>query len=972
MMLTTLPSNRVAQKVWYCLAFYCCLLILLTSAAFAQAVLIREPYLQLVTPTTITIVWRTDLLSADDSRVQYGTSEGILNQTETGAVIPGSNANVKDHFVTITGLNPGATYFYNVGTVTGNVVQGGGTLNHYFVTAPAVGSATPFTAWILGDSGTASADQVAVRDAMLNEPGANPPDVVLHAGDIVYESGTDAEFTTNHFEIYQDILRNTVLWPSFGNHEAESSDSASGTGPYYEAHVLPTAGEAGGSPSGTEAYYSFDYANVHFIVLDSSESSLTPGSPMLNWLQADLIAATNQQWKIAYWHHPPYTKGTHDSDNAASDGGRLVAMRENVLPILEAGGVDLVTAGHSHNYERSFLIDQVYGLGTGPNFATPNFATLQAGGYILDAGDGDPSGNGPYVKGPGANDGAVYVVAGHGGRSPVGGVGGHPVMFFFEPAFGSGLLEIDGNTLAFRNLRSDGAITDRFSIVKSNQDPPTVFAGPDQTVTLPNSANLDGTVTDDGLPTPALTTTWSRISGPGTVTFGNANAVDTTASFSVNGTYVLRLTADDGELTRSDDVAITVNPPPITITREAESGSLTAPMVVRSSGTASGGQYVEVPNGAGDNLNDATFGGPGQVSFSINIPQSGTYALWARTIAPGGGSDSFYVTRNNATILIKEWGVPQSTTWKWNKVNNVSISAGGFSLQFRQREDGTQLDQIILTNDLSFVPSNDPAPAGTLQFSTAAYSVAENVAGGNAIITVTRTGGSAGAVGVSFATSNGTATAGSDYTAVSQTVSFAAGDTADKTVSVPITDDTSFELDETVTLTLSAPTGGATLGSPSTAVLTITDNDPAGPSTITLEAESGSLTAPMVVRSSLTASGGQYVEVPNGGGNNQNDATFGGPGEVSFSINIPQAGTYALWARTIAPGGGSDSFYVTRNNSTVLIKEWSVPLSTTWQWNKVANISYTAGAHTLQFRQREDGTQLDQIILTNDLSFVPN
>ena len=109
------------------------------------------------------------------------------------------------------------------------------------------------------------------------------------------------------------------------------------------------------------------------------------------------------------------------------------------------------------------------------------------------------------------------------------------------------------------------------------------------------------------------------------------------------------------------------------------------------------------------------------------------------------------------------------------------------------------------------------APAA-LQFSSATYSVAEN--GGNATITVTRTGGSAGAVGVSFATSNGTATAGSDYTAVTQTVSFANGDTANKTVSIPILDDTLVEGNETVNLALSNPTGGATLGSPSTAVLT--------------------------------------------------------------------------------------------------------------------------------------------------------
>ena len=113
--------------------------------------------------------------------------------------------------------------------------------------------------------------------------------------------------------------------------------------------------------------------------------------------------------------------------------------------------------------------------------------------------------------------------------------------------------------------------------------------------------------------------------------------------------------------------------------------------------------------------------------------------------------------------------------------------------------------------------------SGSLQFSAATYSVAENVA--NATITVTRIGGSAGAVGVSFATSNGTATAGSDYTAVTQTVNFANGDTANKTVNIPIINDTTAEANETVNLTLSNPTGGATLGSPSTAVLTITDND---------------------------------------------------------------------------------------------------------------------------------------------------
>ena len=81
---------------------------------------------------------------------------------------------------------------------------------------------------------------------------------------------------------------------------------------------------------------------------------------------------------------------------------------------------------------------------------------------------------------------------------------------------------------------------------------PSVNAGTDQQITLPASANLDGTVSDDGNPNPPgqLTVTWTKQSGPGTVTFGNANAVDTTASFSVAGTYVLRLTANDSALRR--------------------------------------------------------------------------------------------------------------------------------------------------------------------------------------------------------------------------------------------------------------------------------------------------------------------------------------------------------------------------------------------------------------------------------------
>src|SRR5262249_31429664 len=91
---------------------------------------------------------------------------------------------------------------------------------------------------------------------------------------------------------------------------------------------------------------------------------------------------------------------------------------------------------------------------------------------------------------------------------------------------------------------------------------PTASARPDQTTTLAAGASLDGTITDDGQPNPPGVTTasWTKVSGPGTVTFGNASAVDTTATFSATGTYVLRLTASDSVLSTSDDIQITVNP----------------------------------------------------------------------------------------------------------------------------------------------------------------------------------------------------------------------------------------------------------------------------------------------------------------------------------------------------------------------------------------------------------------------------
>jgi hypothetical protein len=114
------------------------------------------------------------------------------------------------------------------------------------------------------------------------------------------------------------------------------------------------------------------------------------------------------------------------------------------------------------------------------------------------------------------------------------------------------------------------------------------------------------------------------------------------------------------------------------------------------------------------------------------------------------------------------------------------------------------------------------APAPEFQFSASGYAAQENV--GSATLTVTRAGDVEPAGSVGFATSNGTATAGSDYTATSGTLNFACGQTS-KTVAVPITNDTAAEPAETINLTLSAPTTGFSLGAPTITTLTIKTSD---------------------------------------------------------------------------------------------------------------------------------------------------
>lgn len=147
-------------------------------------------------------------------------------------------------------------------------------------------------------------------------------------------------------------------------------------------------------------------------------------------------------------------------------------------------------------------------------------------------------------------------------------------------------------------------------------------------------------------------------------------------------------------------------------------------------------------------------------------------------------------------------------------VDAVTESAENFKVVLSSPTNAT-----LGTAEGTVTITDDDGP-GAVQFSASTYNVAE--ADGTVTITVTRTGGDAAGVTVQYATSNGTATAGSDYTNSSGTLTFAAGETQ-KTFTVPIAVDAVLEQNETFTLTLSAPGGGGTLGTPSTATVTITE-----------------------------------------------------------------------------------------------------------------------------------------------------
>jgi len=357
----------------------------------AQALaLTRNPYLQMVTQTTISVRWRTDL--ASDSDLCYHTV--LANVATQCQNEPGP---VTEHEVELTGLTANTKYFYSVGDDDPTVLAGADA-DHYFWTQPAADSTDAVRIVYMSDGHAAGIGDTTglenVRDGYFTFVGSNLADIFVTGGDNAGQDGTDAEHTSDVFTPLATMLRNTHFFPAVGNHECGGGN----TDPFLASFTLPDGAELGGVASGSEEFYSFDYANIHFIMLSVGCTAYVSGSDQYNWFVSE-IAALDKDWTIIVVHYPPYSMGNIKSDTSIP----MTYLREVYAPIWEAAGVDLVLSGHNHCYERSMFLNGHYA----------DSDTFDPNSMVVEPGCGGGLCGSPYTKtggGPVADSGTVYAL----------------------------------------------------------------------------------------------------------------------------------------------------------------------------------------------------------------------------------------------------------------------------------------------------------------------------------------------------------------------------------------------------------------------------------------------------------------------------------------------------------------------------------------------------------------------------------
>ncbi|SHF69317.1 metallophosphoesterase [Flavisolibacter ginsengisoli] len=555
---------------------------------------IRGPYLQNTSGTSIMIRWRTDVPT--DSKVVVGTTYGNYTISATDSLV------TTEHKVQVTGLKSASKYFYRFGSSALPVL---GDASYYFSSAPPTSTKQKLRFAAFGDEGSYYTTQSNVLNSYLRNTANSPADVMLILGDNAYEDGTDTDFQNNFFVPFQNtILKNHSLFPTPGNHEYHTTPQNSMAAPYFQNFSTPYSGGCGGVPSGNEGYYSFNWGNVHFLSLNSYGEETSSNlrlydtlSPQVIWVKKDLEANT-LPWTIVYFHHPPFTKGTRNSDVE----NELIYIRKNFIRILERYGVDLVLNGHSHVYERSYLLKGYYETEAEFNLST-DAVTASSGKY-----DGSPN-SCPFVSTTKkVNHGTVYVV--DGAASSVGEDVDpnfpHDALPFSSLKGSMFFLEIENNRLDGKCFKEDGTTIDQFTILKTVNKTSNISVPSGSSVTL-------------------------KASWPGLYKWSTG---DTTNSITVNPTSNVTYTVTDGMGCLQDKFQIIVTA--AGLTRNANNNNnkwLNSPLIQVFPNIIQRGNTLTLRSGYTETLNASLMDENGRMIRSFKF--TGTTTLETSNLATG-------------------------------------------------------------------------------------------------------------------------------------------------------------------------------------------------------------------------------------------------------------------------------------------------------------------------------------------------
>jgi acid phosphatase type 7 len=318
-------------------------------APAAPGDLLRWPYLQDVRPDAATVAFVG--ASGAAATVRFGPPGGAPTTVSAASTplrvndsaAPAAALHPLFH-ARLTGLLPDTEYCYEV-AIDGATMASG----LRFRTAPAAADAS-VRFLVLGDFGDGGAGQLAVASRLLAR--AEGVSFVLTTGDNAYDDADWDELHRFVWPPYQDLLARVPMYPSAGNHDYATDDLA----PYLANFFLP---ENTLKAADAERYYSFDWGPLHVAVLDTERTAKEVGDAasddQIDWLRADL-AATDRPWKLLAMHRPGW------SSFSKRPGSPFV--RDQVRPVAEQAGVQLVLQGHDHFYER--YSPQVQGVATAP------------------------------------------------------------------------------------------------------------------------------------------------------------------------------------------------------------------------------------------------------------------------------------------------------------------------------------------------------------------------------------------------------------------------------------------------------------------------------------------------------------------------------------------------------------------------------------------------------------------------------